>query len=728
LRSPQIGVHLGFAKSATQISRGLVHMARIICFGDSLTSCGGEDGRFSDILQDRFPDHEVINKGAGGETFVDAHERFQADVLDLAPDVVLIEFGANDWWKDERPNSAWAGDLEELVVRIKQIGAQPVILGVFGDYRAANGDRTPKTYGIDERAMAFRKMEAEIAERHGCPYVPNIQEDIIIDRCCWRDRNHPNELGNRHVADGVAPILEDLLGCKARPIRKAGLYTTRDFWLEAVQLGGDRLAVVDGETRMTFAEANDIVERIAGNLLPATDGPAPKVAVFLPNCVEYFLVYWAVVRIGGVIVPLNTWLKEDNLVSIFENVQPQALIVRNRFDRTVLKAAESTDACAVFALDAEKSEMTPYDALTAPVDESPLPPLERDAVAIIMHTSGTTAAPKGAMMRHSDLRFNVVAAINGQQFKPSDVHLLVNPMFHCTALYSSLPTAAYQKAPVVITSDSTPDGLMRLVEKERISTFLSVPTVFQRIVGLPNLGDFDTSSLRLIAYAGSMMPVSTIRQLQAHFPEVDLHNFFGLTETISMTHVLSGEDAEERPDSIGRLLPYVFAKVVDEDMAEVPAGTVGELLFARENVIPGYFNQPEKLPESIIELDGREWFRTGDLAMVDEEGYFFIRGRKKDMIIVGGENVYSAEVEGALMSHDKVLEAAVTGIPATGVRASLGEMIKAYVVPKDPSLTETDLRRHCLQRLSSYKQPHVYQFMDALPRNPSGKVVKGDLA
>ncbi len=313
-------------------------------------------------------------------------------------------------------------------------------------------------------------------------------------------------------------------------------------------------------------------------------------------------------------------------------------------------------------------------------------------------------------------------------------------MFHCTARYSQLPTAAYTKTPVVIVSTTSPERLMETVARERITTFLSVPSVFQRILSLRDLDAIDATSLRLIAYAGSPMPVATIEALHARFPETALHNFFGLTETTSMTHVLRGHEcfpqldedgnqtAPGRPDSIGRLLPFVDACVVDEDLRPLPAGETGELLFARENVIPGYFGQPELLDQALVELDGRTWFRTGDLATVDEDGFFFLRGRKKDMIIVGGENVYAVEVEAVLQSHPRVREAAVKGVPATGAMAFLGEQVMAWVVPDAPdTLTEADLRRYCYQRLASYKVPQRIAFLDALPRNPSGKVLKETL-
>ena len=712
---------------------------KIICFGDSLTSCPVAGDRYSDILQDRFPQHQVVNKGVGGESFVEARERFVADVLDERPDIVLIELGANDWWRDERPNTAWAADLEEFIVRIQKTGARAAVLGVFGLYRNAVGELVPKVYGIDERAVNYQKMEVEIARRYGCPYVSNIQENIVGNRRCWADSNHPNEYGNRCVADILERILAEMTGSEALAIRKPNLETTRDFWDEAVLLAPEKLAVVDGNRRLSYLEAAEKVDALAAGLFRATGVSRPKVAVYLPNCLEYFLVYWAVQRLGGVIVPLNTWLKEESLAGVFRSVQPDALFLRGPQDQSVLSALAAAGGpisshTRTVAVETAVEGMLRFDDLLVgaplvgarPVDSHAWGP-GPDDLSIIMHTSGTTSTPKGAMMRHSDLMFNVTATINAQGFHSGDVHLLVNPMFHCTALYSSLPAAAYHKTPVIITSTTAPDALMGLVQKERITTFLSVPSVFQKILTLQNLDSYDSSSLRVMAFAGSPMPVPVVHALRQKFPEVALHNFFGLTETISATHVLRNDDVEAHPDSIGRLLPFVEAMVVDENDCPASVGAVGELLFAREEVISGYYNQPGRLEEAISTINGRAWFRTGDLALVDEEGFFYIKGRKKDMIIVGGENVFAAEVEAILMAHPGVREAAVKGVPAAGVRAYLGELVKAYVVRSDTSITEADLRRHCYEKLPSFKVPTYLVFVDELPRNPAGKVVKDDL-
>jgi fatty-acyl-CoA synthase len=688
------------------MERANVDHMRIVAFGDSLSACGGERGRFGDILADRFPEHAFIIEGFPGETLADARGRVQTCVLDHEPDILLLEFGANDWCQARRSPKAWAKDLETIIRRVRKAGVAIVFLGLFG-------------YSNDERACEFRRLSNAIFARHSCLSIPDIQLGIRGDRNCWGDPNHPNEYGNRHVADAIQPVLEKLLSSPALPVRAPQLDSLRDVLHEAAALAPEAPAVFAGESALTWSHLAGAAARLAAAFQTRSGVARPRVAVFLPNCLEYLLIYWAVADAGGVIVPLNTFLRADAMAGIFAGVAPDFLVAGSPRDRSVLAAAESADcpACCIDSAD--------WQAMLNTESAVQREPIGVDDDAIIMHTSGTTSVPKGAIMRHSDIRFNNMAAINAHDLSPSDVHLIVNPMFHCTALYSSLPTAAYQKSPVVITADTTPGGLLALVAHYRITTFLSVPTICQRIVEFPDLAAYDTSSLRIMAYAGSPMPPAVVCELRKRLPQIALHNFFGLTETISMTHVLRTHEADARPDSIGRLLPFVEAEIVDDALRTLPAGEIGELLFARENVILRYHNGTEKLAAAIIERGGREWFRTGDLACVDSEGFFFMKGRKKDMIIVGGENVFAAEVEAVIAELPGVREAAAIAVPATGARSVLGELIHAFVVGDD--LVERDIKRHCHQRLASYKIPHIVSFLDALPRNPSGKVLKTTL-
>jgi acyl-CoA synthetase (AMP-forming)/AMP-acid ligase II/lysophospholipase L1-like esterase len=699
---------------------------KIVCIGDSLTSCGGEGGRFSDILQERFPEHVFVNRGVSGETIADGLRRLESDVLAESPDVVLIELGANDWHRNERAPRHWAADLETIVSRVQATGATPMILGVFGNCRSDDGLPIPKTEGTDRRGTEFHELEESVAARHECPYVPNIQAWIMGRRCCWDATGHPNELGNRRVADAIQTVLEALLGQRAAPVRRPPR-VLRNLWDEAVRMAPDTIALVDRDRRMTYAEADVAVQAIASSIAASACADAPTVAAALPNSLDYCLLYWAVARLGGVIVPLNTWLKPPDLAGILATVNPEVLVLRSVRD-TALADDLRPHPRLVVTLDGAPEKGAAWKALLAG-NRTTADPSEADgeAACIIMHTSGTTGMPKGAIMRNSDVLFNIVAAINAHDYAHGDVNLFTSPMFHCGPFYTFLPLAAYTKATAVIASPTRPDELMQMVQREKVTSITTAPSVVRQLLKLPDLKRFDISSLRLIAYAGSPMDTGAISELRRRFPDVSLHNFFGLTETTSMTHVLRNEDASSRPESIGNLLPGVDAIIVDEELCELPPGRDGELLVARRNVIPAYHAQPGRLEQAIVRVKGREWFRTGDGASVDEEGYFVLKGRRKDMIIVGGENVYALEIEAFLMSHAKVCEAAVVGVPATGARAFLGEQIVAYVVAEDDAVTERDLRGYCFERLPSYKIPQRIIFMDALPRNPSGKVVKAEL-
>jgi len=338
-------------------------------------------------------------------------------------------------------------------------------------------------------------------------------------------------------------------------------------------------------------------------------------------------------------------------------------------------------------------------------------------VAAIIYTSGTTGLPKGAMITHGNVLFNVQSTIVGHGFRPDDVHILVVPLFHVTGLNTIMPTAFHQGATLVVTARTAPSEVLALVQEHRATTFFAVPTTMILLLQAPGIQQFDVSSLRLVAYSGAPMPVRSIERLRQVFPLANLHNFFGLTETTSVTTVLPNDQALQRPESIGRAVPGLELKIVNDAGAMLPPGEVGELLVRGPSIVKGYYNRPEATAESIV--DG--WLHTGDTAFIDEEGYVFLQGRKKEMIIVGGENVYPVEVENVLSKHPAVAEAAVISIP----HPVFGEVVKAVVVlHPGATATERDLKRHCTEELASYKVPQSFEFRDALPRNPSGKVVK----
>jgi long-chain acyl-CoA synthetase len=510
-----------------------------------------------------------------------------------------------------------------------------------------------------------------------------------------------------------------------------GLPNIAAFWNNTVAKLPRSVAMVFEGRSWTYAEADAVVARVAGWLAEVGVGKGDRVLLALPNCPEFVITYWATLRLGAVVAPVNTRLRADELQYVVQNCGAKVVVVHTQteeavrgalagagLEATVLRVAGEGDRGQGTAPTVEFSAAAEYEGARGTAE------ICAEDLAVILHTSGTTGVPKGAMMRHSDLLFNVMNAILAHSFRHEDLHLLAIPCFAPTCSYSLLATCAYLGSGVVIAPRPQPAELLDLVAANRCTTFIGVPTMFHMLTLDAKLAEVDLSSLRLIAYSGAPMPARTIRLLREGFPHVALHNFFGLTETISITHVLPSKDAATRADSIGKLLPEVYARIVDDQGQELPAGEIGELCLRRDNIIPGYWNRPGLLDEAI--KDG--WFHTGDYAKVDEDGNFYVQGRKKEMIIVAGQNVYAHEVEKVILGHDGVREAAVVGVPATGVRAALGELVKAVVVCQpETQLRDLDIKRHCAASLPSYKVPQIVEFREELPKNATGKVLKREL-
>ncbi|NPV45721.1 MAG: long-chain-fatty-acid--CoA ligase [Armatimonadetes bacterium] len=492
-----------------------------------------------------------------------------------------------------------------------------------------------------------------------------------------------------------------------------------DLWTQAATKHATRIAVIHDGREYTYAELDHMIGSFAAGLREDYDiAPGDRVALVMPNCLHSIVCYLGCIRAGATALPINIRLKAGEMRFMLEDAGARLVIVHKTLWETVQEAIQGLQSVeAVVGVGFGNGAARDVSDMLSSGQDSPPYEADSDEVAAIIYTSGTTGLPKGAMITHGNVLFNVQATIVGHGFRPDDVHLLVVPLFHVTGLNTIMPTAFHQGATVVVSADPSPANVLDLIERHQCTTFFAVPTTMILLVQTPGIEARKLPSLRLLAYSGAPMPVRAIERLRELYPDKLLHNFFGLTETTSCTSVLPSDQALVRPESIGRVVPGLEARIVDDAGRTLPPGQVGELLIRGPSIVKGYYNRPEATAEAIV--DG--WLHTGDTALMDSEGFIFLQGRKKELIIVGGENVYPVEVENVLTRHPAVAEAAVIGEP----HAVFGEVVRAVVVLRPGhEASERDLRRWCSERLASYKVPQAVEFVEALPRNPSGKVVK----
>jgi fatty-acyl-CoA synthase len=501
--------------------------------------------------------------------------------------------------------------------------------------------------------------------------------------------------------------------------------TLPGLWRSAVADCPDHVFAIYEDREFTFGEVDRAASALAAALRERLGiQPGERIAFVVPNCVEFVVAYLALHRAGCVAVPVNVRLAGDEMRFILSDAEAAAVFVHADTRSPVEDVlGEVPSVRRRIAIGFSADPYDEYDRLIqrAPSDAwSPAIPRPHDVAAII-YTSGTTGRPKGAMITHANIVFNAVSAELGFGLRPHDVQMLAVPLFHVTGLNTILPAVIRQRSRAVITATPSPMEQLRLVERHGITTLFGVPTLYIMMAGLGGIERMRLDSLRIIAYSGAPMPEQAIRKLRDRFPRAALVNFYGLTETTSIASLLPPQFALSHATSIGRPVERVAFRIADDAGRALPNGEVGELCIRGGNIFRGYLNRPEADAEAFL---GDDWFRSGDAATMDDDGFVYLQGRKKEMILVGAENVYPVEVENVLCSHPAVREAAAVGMPSD----VFGELVRAVVVLRDGAdATAAELRRHCAERLASFKVPHKVDFIDALPRNPSGKVAKRHL-
>ncbi|MEU3547916.1 acyl-CoA synthetase [Streptomyces longwoodensis] len=470
-----------------------------------------------------------------------------------------------------------------------------------------------------------------------------------------------------------------------------------------------RVAVEYRDRTWTYQELDDAVSRAAAVLLARGLAPGDRVGAYGHNSDAYLIAFLACARAGLVHVPVNQNLTGDDLAYLVRQ-SGSALVLTDPGlagrlpDGTPALALRDTDD----ALLARLADALPYDG----------PEPRSEDLVQLLYTSGTTALPKGAMMTHRALVHEYLSAITALDLSAGDrpVHSL--PLYHSAQMHVFLlPYLAVGATNVIL---DAPDGdrLFDLIEQGRADSLFAPPTVWIGLANRPDFAERDLSGLRKAYYGASIMPVPVLERLRARLPELAFYNCFGQSEIGPLATVLAPDEHRGRMDSCGRPVLFVDARVVDEDGKEVPDGTPGEIVYRSPQLCEGYWDKPEETAEAF--RDG--WFRSGDLAVRDAHGYFTIVDRVKDVINSGGVLVASRQVEDALYTHEGVAEVAVVGLPDE----KWIEAITAVVVPRG-EVTEQELIAHARAGLPPFKAPKRVLFVDALPRNASGKILKREL-
>jgi len=485
----------------------------------------------------------------------------------------------------------------------------------------------------------------------------------------------------------------------------------------------DKTALIfEGDTR-TFAELDERANRLANALADRGVRHGDKVALMLYNRNEVVEAFFGCQKLGACPVPMNFRLAQDEFDYILDNSDSVGIIADEKLADAAVAARRANPQLRFhLAIGPVPETAESYEeALAAASPEEPAVIVQESDLAFLMYTSGTTGRPKGAMLSQLNLVANTLNWVHEMEVRRDDVWLSGLPLFHIGGVNGVLPFI-YIGGTTVITASTGFDPLesLRLLEAHEVTLCYFVPTQWAQICALPEVAEVDTTRLRKALWGASTAPREVLEKLVETFPSVEIVNAFGQTEMSSNTCFLKGEDAVRKMGSVGKPVINVEVRVVDDEGNDVPQGEVGEIVYRGPTVMQGYYRNPQATAEAFA----GGWFHSGDLVRVDEEGFITVVDRKKDMIISGGENVYPAEVERALLDHPAVAEVAVVGVP----HPKWVETPYAFVVlAEGASVTEEQLIEHCRSRLASYKKPSGVAFVKELPRNAAGKILKRTL-
>jgi long-chain acyl-CoA synthetase len=496
--------------------------------------------------------------------------------------------------------------------------------------------------------------------------------------------------------------------------RGAAMTNLAQIVRDAEAARGEFLALRHGDRALTYAELALASGQAAALLREAGIRPGDRAAMMMPNVLAYPVLFYGILAAGAVVVPMNPLLKSREVAHYLGDSGASVIFAWDAAAGEAAKGAAESGAQVI--------RVAEPDAQALLGDRPPLADwAERndDDDAVILYTSGTTGRPKGAELTHANLYRNAeVTATTLITASPGDVLMGCLPLFHSFGLTCGLNASVIGGACLSLLPRFDPAAVLEMIGGQQVTIFEGVPTMYSAMLNHPARGAADTSSLRLCVSGGAALPVEVLRGFEEAFDCAILEGY-GLSET-SPVASFNHPDAERKPGSIGTPIAGVEMRVLDAAGSALPAGEIGEIAIRGHNVMKGYWGKPEATAEAIP--DG--WFRTGDLARTDEDGYFFIVDRKKELIIRGGYNVYPREVEEALHEHPGVAEVAVVGIP----HDSLGEEVGAAVALKPGAeATADELRAFAKERVAAYKYPRHVWLVDELPKGPTGKILRREV-
>ncbi len=507
---------------------------------------------------------------------------------------------------------------------------------------------------------------------------------------------------------------------------------TTEFLMIASAIVPDRTAIVFDGQQISFQMLQERVNRLANAMADLGIAPGHRVAAMQTNCHHLVEIYFAAAQLDAIYVPINFRAKEDELATMLSIVEPSLLFLGQRY--LPLAPSDGTVPPArIVMLDAAGLDgRHNYDDLLSNADPDQLrfPEDDADATTVIMFTSGTTSVPKGVQLTHDSFSTFLLTSVMPADPEVAETNLLTVPMYHVAGLQAAL-AAIFGGRTLVVMPQFDPEQWMALAVEHRANRAMLVPTMLKRVMDHPRFGEYDLSSLDVITYGAAPMPLPVIREAIDKFPNTRFINAFGQTETASTItmlppddHDLSGSPEEVETKlrhltSIGKPLEDVEVMIVSEAGEPAPHGEVGEIVVRGARMMTGYWQQSDATGDT---LRGG-WLYTGDLAWQDQDGYIYLAGRARDFIKRGGEMISPEEVEQTLVEHPGVAEVAVIGVPDL----YWGEEVRAVVVAGDPAVSEGELIEFCRDRLAGFKRPRSVVFVDALPRNVMGKVMKRDL-